>query len=89
MPQISFTSHLSRHLSCETMVVEGDSLREAFEKVFLEQPKLRDYLLDDQRAVRKHVMIFVDSTPIADRVHLSDELKPESKIYIMQALSGG
>ena len=71
------------------MQVEGETLREAMEKVFLQQPKLRDYLLDDQGAVRKHVMIFLNNKPIADRLHLSDELSAQSKVYVMQALSGG
>lgn len=71
------------------MQVEGATLREAFEAVFSEQPDMRSYLLDDQGAVRKHVMIFVNNQSIADRQHLSDRLSPDSKVYVMQALSGG
>jgi hypothetical protein len=33
--------------------------------------------------------VFLDGEQIADRVGLSDAVRPESEIYVMQALSGG
>ena len=89
MPQISFTSHLRRHLPCDIVEVEGATVSEAFEQVFLMHKELRGYLLDDQGAVRKHVMIFVDNQPLGDRTSLSDSLSEDSRVYVMQALSGG
>ena len=89
MPRISFTSHLQRHLPCEKLEVEGESVAMALEQVFLQHPKLRGYLLDDQGCVRQHVMIFVDDQPLGDRRRLSDALRPDSKVFVMQALSGG
>ena len=89
MPQVFFTSHLSRHLPCDTLEVEGRSVAAALEAVFALQPSLRSYLLDDQGAVRQHVMIFVDDRPLADRLLLSDSLTENSKVHVMQALSGG
>ena len=37
----------------------------------------------------KHVAVFVDGDQISDRVHLSDPVKDDSDIFVMQALSGG
>jgi hypothetical protein len=35
------------------------------------------------------VNIFVGEEPIADRVRLSDKLKDDDKVFVLQALSGG
>jgi hypothetical protein len=37
-------------------------------------------VLDDQGAVRKHVVVFVDGTAIRDRARLSDAVNPTSEI---------
>jgi len=89
MPHIEFTSHLKRHLDCPPTNVGGATLRESMEEVFAANPQLRTYVLDDQQAVRKHVMIFLNGQPINDRIHLSDPVTEECEIYIMQGLSGG
>jgi len=89
VPRVSFTSHLRRHLPCETLDANGDTVAEALEDIFQEQPELRGYLLDDQGQVRQHVMIYVDNRPMGDRQRLSDPIQPESQIFVMQALSGG
>jgi hypothetical protein len=89
MPHVFFTPHLSRHLDCPPMIVAGTTVREALNAVFAENPKLRGYILDDRSAVRQHVMIFLDGKPLTDRRHLSEPVREESEIYVMQALSGG
>ncbi len=89
MPRVVFTQNLQRHVESEPQTVHGDSLREALQSIFKRNPKLKGYLLDDQGAVRKHVTIFIDSAPIADRTHLTDPLTPDSEIYVLQSLSGG
>lgn len=89
MPTVHFTSHLRLHLSCESMPVDGTTVAEVLQQVFVAEPKLRSYVLDDQGRVRHHVMIFVDNSPIGDRAAQSDALKPDSEVYVMQALSGG
>jgi len=89
MPKIQFTSHLKRHLDCPSTTVGGSTLRESLEEVFAENPQLRTYILDDQQAVRKHVMLFLNGEPVSDRIHLNDPVTENCEIYIMQALSGG
>ncbi|QDU94342.1 MoaD/ThiS family protein [Lignipirellula cremea] len=89
VPRVSFTANLQRHVDCSAAVVAGATVREALEAVFQERPSLRSYLLDDQQALRQHVMIFIDGRLLIDRTQLSDPVEPESEIYIMQALSGG
>ena len=67
----------------------GKSLREILAEVESKHPKIKNYLLDDQGKLRDHVNIFIDGVLIQDRKTLTDQFKPDSEIYIMQALSGG
>ena len=89
MAQITFTQNLQQHLSAPPQQVEGRTVSEALEHVFLENPRLRGYVMDDQNRLRKHVVVFVDGRMIRDRDRLSDELEPASELFVMQALSGG
>ena len=47
------------------------------------------YVLDEQGALRHHVVVFVDGQLIRDRVTLADPVGEQSEIAVMQALSGG
>lgn len=89
MPTISFTKNLQRHVECPDRAVEAETVREALEVVFADTPRLREYVLDDNGGVRRHVNIFVDGHVIEDRRRQSDRVSADSSIYVMQALSGG
>ncbi len=89
MAQVTFTKNLQRHVECPTTSVAGTTVRQVLDAVFTENPRVRSYVLDDQGALRKHMVIFVDGEQIGDRVELSDDVSPSGEIYIMQALSGG
>ncbi len=93
MPRVVFTKNLQRHVSCPSpdaaLEVPGQTAREALDAVFAANPRVRGYVLDDQGALRKHMVIFVDGQQLQDRAHLSDAVGATSEIYVMQALSGG
>lgn len=89
MPRIVFAPVLQRHVACPPVDVPGDTLREALEAAFADNERARGYVLDDQASLRKHMLIFIDGERIADRVTLTDAVRPESQIYVMQSLSGG
>jgi hypothetical protein len=89
MPEIKFTQNLERHLSVAPEQVEGATVREALDRVFESNPRLRSYVLDDQGRLRRHVVVFVDGEIIEDRAELSDPVRPSSELFVMQALSGG
>lgn len=89
MPLVSFTPNLRRHLNAAPATVEGDTLAAVLERLFLDRPELRGYLLDDQGGVRRHVAIFVDGRRVRDHRGLSDPVHPSSEIHVIQALSGG
>jgi molybdopterin converting factor small subunit len=89
MPRVVFTANLRRHLAAPEARVVGATVREALEAVFATNPKLRGYLLDDQGALREHVVVFVNGTRVGDRRGLRDPVGPSCEVVVMQALSGG
>jgi molybdopterin synthase sulfur carrier subunit len=89
MAKVFFTANLRRHVDCASMDADGATVREVLSQVFAVQDRLGTYVLDDQGAVRKHMTILVDGQRIRDLERLSDAVSPSSKIWVMQALSGG
>ena len=64
-------------------------MREALEAVFVDSPKLRGYVVDDQGCLHKHVAVIVNGEAITDRTNLLHPVAENDEIYVMQALSGG
>ena len=89
MARIEFTPQLRRFT--ETPVVEtgAPTLRPALEAAFALNPRLRGYVLDDQAHLRANVVVFIDGRRCTDRVALNDPLGPDSRVHVLQALSGG
>jgi hypothetical protein len=89
MTTVSFASHFARHVACPEMPAAGTTLREILDDYFARWPAVRSYVLDEQGALRQHVVVFVGDTQLRDRQRLSDVVPPTAVVYVMQALSGG
>ena len=89
MARVIFTPNLQRHVACPEAEAPGTSVREVLDAVFADNARARGYVLDDQSGLRKHMAIFVDGKPLQDRRHLSDPVGESTRIFVMQALSGG
>ena len=89
MPRVSFTQNIQRHVECPPGSFDGATVREVLEHVFAANPRARNYVLDEQGALRRHVIIFVDGRQIEDREKQSDAVGPSGELHVMQALSGG
>ncbi|KON79368.1 MoaD/ThiS family protein [Azoarcus sp. PA01] len=89
MPRIVFAPAIQRHQPCPPLRVAGATVNGALAAAFAEKPQMRDYILDDQGTLRRHVAIFVDGQVVKDRLHLSDPAGENAEIYVVQALSGG
>lgn len=89
MATVSFTSALRRFMEVPTVQVDGATVGEALAAVFASRPMLRGYILDDQGALRRHVSIYINGSPVQDRSQLSDPVGPDDQVYVVQALSGG
>jgi len=89
MATIIFTENLRRHIDCPQQTAEGNTLREVLDNLFSHNSALKSYVLDDQNRLRRHMLISIDGELISDRIYLSDPVKAQAEIYIVQALSGG
>lgn len=89
MPTVRFTANIQRHVECPTRDVEGETLRAVLESYFRDNERARGYVLDDQGRLRHHMAVFVDSRQIRDRDGLSDPVKADAIVDLVQALSGG
>ena len=89
MATVCFTPNLERHVSCPSVKVAGETVRQVLDAVFRDNPRARTYVLDEQGAVRQHMVIFVNGKQIRDRRKLSDPVAENGEVYVAQALSGG
>jgi molybdopterin converting factor small subunit len=89
VPSIVFTSALQRHVECPPESVEAATVGAALDAYFARHARARGYVLDDQGALRHHVVVFVDGVQLRDREALGERIAPGAEIYVMQALSGG
>jgi hypothetical protein len=89
MAHVFFTQQLARFTTVPTVETGAARLRPALEAAFAANPLLRGYVLDDQGDLRENVVIFIDGRRCAERKRLDDPLQPDSKVYVLQALSGG
>lgn len=88
MVQVYFTSHL-RHVAPDGAVeAAGSTVRDVLADVFARHPEVRGYVLDDQGRVRVHIAMFLDNVHLRREI-LDTSVKPDSELYVMQALSGG
>ncbi len=90
MPTVRFTSALQRFFpDLSSFNSEAQDLNEILRTVNSKWPGIKDYLVDEQGHLRKHVNIFVDGKLITDRKELSDRVPADGEVYFFQALSGG
>ena len=89
MPHVEYAPALTRHVACPPQEVHAATLREALARSFEAAPTMRNYVLDEQGAVRKHVAVFVNARMVADRANLDVPLAAGDKVMVIQALTGG
>jgi hypothetical protein len=89
MAQLHFTNWLKELVPDAPLQAEGATVGDALGVLFAERPHVRSYILDDRGFLRKHVCIFADGVRLRHAAALSQSIKPDSTLYVMQALSGG
>ena len=89
MVTVEFAASLRRHVECAPQSVAPGSLRAALDAALAAAPELAHYVLDDQRAVRKHVAVFVNGQMVQDRCNLDRTLAAGDRVLVIQALTGG
>lgn len=89
MARLVFTQQLRRFTEVPEIDTPAATLRAALDAAFDLNPLLRGYILDEQGHLRQHVVIFIDSRRVTDRITLNDALTSNSSIHVLQALTGG
>jgi sulfur-carrier protein len=92
MPTVTMTRHLYRFfpvLEDRPITVSAGSVAEVLREVNAIAPGFTDYVLDEQGALRRHVMLSIDDSLVLDRKTLTDRVPDNGTLYIFQALSGG
>jgi molybdopterin synthase sulfur carrier subunit len=89
MPQVHFTSHLRELAPDGPLRVTAATVGDALAAVFTQLPHVRGYVLDERGVLRKHVCVFADGQRLPRDATLNHAITPDSKLYVMQALSGG
>jgi sulfur-carrier protein len=89
MAIIRFTRNIQRHIACPDREIPGASLRVVLDEYFRENERARGYVLDEQGRIRQHMVVFIDGELVRDRNTLTDSVKPDSMVDVIQALSGG
>jgi len=89
MATVRFTRNIQRHVECPTREASGSTLRTVLADYFRDNEKARGYVLDEQGKIRQHMVVFIDGEMARDRDDLSDVVRADSVIDVIQALSGG
>ena len=89
MARVHFTPQLRRFTQTPEFDTAAPTLRAALDEAFAINPQLRGYVLDDQGHLRPHVVVFIDGLRCTERTALLQPLAADSRVYVLQALSGG
>lgn len=92
MPRVELTRHLYQFfpaLEGRELVVDGATVAEVVAALDRLAPGFGFYVCDELGRVRQHVNVFVGPDRIRDRATLTDPVGPDSRVSILQALSGG
>ena len=86
---VEFAPALRRHIPCGPQQVAPGALGAVLDAALRAAPALSHYVFDDQRAIRKHVAVFINRTLVQDRQRLSQPVRAGDRVLVVQALSGG
>lgn len=92
MAKVELTRHLYAFfpaLEGREISVQAATVAEVVREMERAAPGFAFYVCDERGRLRTHVNVFVDDQLIVDRARLSDPVRPDSTVFILQALSGG
>ena len=92
MAKVELTRHLYSFfpaLEGREIRVEASTVAEVIQQMERIAPGFAFYVCDERGRLRQHVNVFVEEERVTDRQRLSDRVQAESRVFIIQALSGG
>ena len=89
MPRVAFKPQLRRFVDAPELQCQAATLRDALNAACAGNPRLRGCVRDDQGHLRANVVVFIDGARNQDCNGSSGALRPDSEVFVLQALSGG
>ncbi|MBT8493421.1 MAG: MoaD/ThiS family protein [Deltaproteobacteria bacterium] len=92
MAKVELTRHLYSFfpaLEGRDIDVEAETVAQVVEAMEKIAPGFKFYVCDELGRLRTHVNIFIGDERVLDRRTLGDRVDDDSRIFILQALSGG
>jgi hypothetical protein len=92
MARVEVSRHLKRYfpqLEGDALELGGATVREVLDALEARAPGIGFYLCDERGRLRQHVNVFIEDERVLDRTYLADPVGPGSRVFILQALSGG
>jgi sulfur carrier protein ThiS len=92
MATVDLTSHLYQffpELKGKRLEVQASTVADVVREMDKIAPGIAFYICDERGRLRQHVNVFVKDEMVTDRARLTDPVEPNSRVLIMQALSGG
>ncbi|HKX46375.1 MAG TPA: MoaD/ThiS family protein [Planctomycetota bacterium] len=92
MATVELTRHLYAffpQLEGRELSVPGATVAEVLRGVEALAPGFAFYVCDEAGRLRRHVDVYVGAERVRDRATLADPVAPDSRVLILQALSGG
>jgi hypothetical protein len=92
MAKVELTRHLYTYfpqLEGTEVVVEAATVADVVREMEKLAPGFAFYVCDELGRLRRHVNIFLEDERVVDRKGLSDQVTADTRVFIVQALSGG
>lgn len=90
MSQIEFSLQLAEHVGCPAKgELKVGVLQDGLAIWFEEYPKLKEYLLDSDGNLRRHLSLFLNGEMVISTEALDLVIDDKSELFVMQAISGG
>lgn len=84
--KVMIPSALRSYTECSQVDAVGSTLAEVLSDLDRQYPGIRFRMIDEQQQVRRHIRIFVNGASVNT---LSQSMRPDDEVVIVQALSGG
>jgi len=87
--KVTLTANLQKYFPHHDLDIPGETLLAVLRRMDEIRPYFSTYILEDNSAIRRHVNIFLDGKILRDKTQVAVPVQADTRIHIMQALSGG
>jgi molybdopterin converting factor small subunit len=85
MPVVRLRAPLSELAGGRELRVEGSTVGDVLRALEREHPAIEGWILDEQRAIREHINVFVNGEKGREETALGDD----DRIHVLPSISGG